>query len=90
MEKLVFSGKGSLSDVELLAIILKTGSKEKTAISLAQEILSKYTNPEQLMQASVEELQEFKGVGLSKATTIVACLEFSSRIRRKILLEKLL
>ncbi|MEB3429883.1 DNA repair protein RadC [Citroniella saccharovorans] len=89
MEKLVFSGKGSLSDVELLAIILKTGSKEKTAISLAQEILSKYTNPEQLMQASVEELQEFKGVGLSKATTIVACLEFSSRIRRKNTIRKI-
>lgn len=42
------------------------------------------------MQASVEELQEFKGVGLSKATTIVACLEFSSELGEKILLEKLL
>lgn len=41
------------------------------------------------MQASVEELQEFKGVGLSKATTIVACLEFSSRIRRKNTIRKI-
>ncbi len=88
-EKLLMKGKGSLSDAELLAILLGSGSREASAVGLAQKILrSVNNNLNELGKCSVAELRKFKGVGEAKAITIVAAMEVGrrrqlSRIREK-------
>jgi|SRR5690625_3255917 len=81
-EKLLLKGKSALSDAELMAIILKSGSRNKSAVQLAQEILSSAENKlNELGRMSVGQLMKFKGVGEAKAITIVAALELGRRRR---------
>ena len=79
-EKLLMKGAESLSDSELLAILIVNGTKSKTAIDLAKEILvlGKNNLPE-LGKLSVKELMKIKGIGEAKAITIVAALEIGRR-----------
>ena len=79
-EKLLLKGAESLSDSELLAILIVNGTKSKTAIDLAKEImvLGKNNLPE-LGKLSVKELMKIKGIGEAKAITIVAALEIGRR-----------
>lgn len=77
-EKLEIYGAKKLSNSELLAIIIKTGTKDETSISLAQKILNlnkdQNTNSLSFLQdTSIEELCKIKGIGKVKATQIVAC-----------------
>ena len=73
-EKLEMYGEKILSNSELLAIIIKTGTKEETSVALAQKILSKArakdNNLRFLQELSIEELKEIKGVGRVKAIQI--------------------
>lgn len=79
-EKLLMKGKGSLSDAELLAILLGSGSREETAVGLAQKILQSIgNNLNELGKCSLAELQKFKGIGEAKAITIVAAMEVGRR-----------
>ncbi len=79
-EKLVSIGRQNLSDAELLAIILKSGSKTETAIQLAQRILKAHNNDvNAVAKLSVNELKKFKGVGLVKAISIAAAFELGRR-----------
>ncbi len=73
-------GAESLSDSELLAILIVNGTRSKTAIDLAKEILilGKNNLPE-LGKLSVKELMKIKGIGEAKAITIVAALEIGRR-----------
>ena len=79
-EKLLMKGAKSLSDSELLAILIVNGTRSKTAIDLAKEILilGKNNLPE-LGKLSVKELMKIKGIGEAKAITIVAALEIGRR-----------
>ncbi|MGV3766731.1 MAG: RadC family protein [Chitinophagaceae bacterium] len=79
-EKLMHKGPSALSDSELLAILLRCGTKEKSAIELSREILDT-SNRElaQLSKTSVSQLMRIKGVGKAKAAMILAALEFSRR-----------
>ena len=79
-EKLLMKGAESLSDSELLAILIVNGTRSKTAIDLAKEILilGKNNLPE-LGKLSVKELMKIKGIGEAKAITIVAALEIGRR-----------
>ena len=79
-EKLLFKGAESLSDSELLAILIVNGTRSKSAIDLAKEILnlSKNNLPE-LGKLTVKELMKVKGIGEAKAITIVAALEIGRR-----------
>ena len=81
-EKLLFFGPESLSDQELLAILLRTGTKEKSALDLAQELLLAggfiY-----LTQVSMEELKGRKGIGLAKAAQLKAAVEIGRRLSRR-------
>lgn len=79
-EKLLMKGPHSLSDSELLAILILTGNKEKSALDLAKEVLKLGKNnlPE-LGKLSVKELTKIKGIGEAKAITIVAALEIGRR-----------
>jgi len=79
-EKLLLKGAETLSDSELLAILIGNGTRSKTAIDLAKEImvLGKNNLPE-LGKLSVKELMKVKGIGEAKAITIVAALEIGRR-----------
>lgn len=79
-EKLLLKGKNALSDAELLAILLGSGSREETAVGLAQRILNAQDNNlDELGKRSLDNLMEFKGIGEAKAITIVAALELGRR-----------
>jgi DNA repair protein RadC len=79
-EKLLMKGAESLSDSELLAILIVNGTRSKTAIDLAKEvlILGKNNLPE-LGKLTVKELMKIKGIGEAKAITIVAAMEIGRR-----------
>lgn len=81
-EKLLLKGKGSLSDAELIAILIASGSKNESAVDLSKRILkSVENNLIELSKLTVTELKKFKGIGEAKAITIVAALELGSRRR---------
>ncbi|HAA90786.1 MAG: DNA repair protein RadC [Thermoanaerobacterales bacterium 50_218] len=73
-------GPGALSTGELLAILLRTGTKEESALELANRLLGNPDGVRFLVEASLEELCKVKGVGLAKATQIKAAIEFGRRI----------
>ena len=83
-EKLEMYGEKVLSDSELLAIIIKTGTKEQTAVSLAQNILALKAkeNIRQLQDISLQELQKIKGIGKVKAIQIKAVCELAKRMSK--------
>ncbi len=79
-EKLALKGADSLSDSELLAILISSGSKEKTAVDLAKEILQLGgNNLEDVGKLSLKQLQKVKGIGVARAITIAAALELGRR-----------
>ncbi len=79
-EKLVLKGRHSLSDAELLAILLASGNKNETAVQLAQRILNQTGNSiNKLAKLQINDLKKFKGVGEAKAVTIAAALEIGRR-----------
>ncbi|MBK7872067.1 MAG: DNA repair protein RadC [Saprospiraceae bacterium] len=79
-EKLLAKGKQSLSDAELLAILLGSGSRDETAVALAQRILKSVENDlNELGRRSIAELTKFKGMGEAKSITIVAAMELGRR-----------
>lgn len=80
-EKLRARGKESLSDSELLAILLRSGTKSKTALDLAAELLAQ--NEDGLVALEdmrVEELSQREGIGEAKAATVLAALELGKRL----------
>lgn len=78
-EKLVKNGASSLSDSELVAILIGSGSGSKNALDLAREILVKFDGLSGLEIASVEEIRKTRGIGEVKAITIKAGLEMGRR-----------
>ena len=83
-EKLELYGEKTLSDAELLAIIIKTGTKEETAIGLAHQILKlnteKTDNISFLRDLTIEEFMRIKGIGKVKAIQIKAVCELATRM----------
>lgn len=73
-------GPSSCSEVELLAIILGSGSRGKTAEQIAQQILDKYGTLPDLMGVSLKELIKIKGLKEVKATQIATVFEIARRI----------
>ena len=79
-EKMMLKGCHALSDAELIAILIGSGTVGESAVALAQRILAQADgNLHDLGKRSVKELQRFKGVGEAKAITIVAALELGRR-----------
>jgi DNA repair protein RadC len=79
-EKMMLKGKSALSDAELLAILIGSGTVGQSAVTLAQDILSSVDrNLHELGKRSIPELQRFKGIGEAKAITIAAALELGRR-----------
>lgn len=81
-EKLVQKGKSVLSDAELIAILIGSGSREESAVELSKRILaSVHNNLNELGTLSIKQLMQFKGIGEAKAITIAAALEMGRRRR---------
>jgi DNA repair protein RadC len=81
-EKLILKGKTALSDAELIAILLGSGSRNESAVDLAKRILSSIDNNlNKLGKLSVSDLQKFKGIGEAKAISIITALELGRRRR---------
>lgn len=79
-EKLAAKGKAALSNAELIAILIGSGSREESAVDLAKRILSSGNNDlNTLARMSIKELCQFKGMGEAKAITILAALELGAR-----------
>ena len=81
-EKLMLKGKSALSDAELLAILIGSGSRNETAVGLCQRILKLVDNNlNSLGKLSITQLSTFKGIGEAKAISIIAALEIGRRRR---------
>ncbi|MGI8600689.1 MAG: RadC family protein [Chitinophagaceae bacterium] len=79
-EKLLLKGAENLSDSELIAILLVNGTKQKSAVELAKDVLkSAKNNLPDLGKLTVKELMKIKGIGEAKAITIVAAMELGRR-----------
>jgi DNA repair protein RadC len=79
-EKLLQKGKTALSDAELLAIIIGSGTRKKSAVELAKEILSSYNNNlSEFSRVQITELLKFNGIGEAKAINIISALELGRR-----------
>ncbi len=79
-EKLLLKGRNSLSDAELIAILIATGSREDSAVELGKKILaSAGNNLNELTKLSVNDLKQIKGIGIAKAITIIAAMELGRR-----------
>ena len=79
-EKMLLKGKAALSDAELIAIIIGSGTVNEDAISLAQRILdSVNANLSELGRRSIKDLMKFKGIGEAKAISITAAVELGRR-----------
>ena len=79
-EKLLLRGAHNLTDAELLAILLRTGTKGKSVISMAQEIINNENNLAKLAAKSSADLIKTTGIGKDKAATLLAAFEISRRI----------
>ncbi|MBJ7449151.1 MAG: DNA repair protein RadC [Parachlamydiales bacterium] len=81
-ERLYNLGAEALSTTELIAILLGSGVKGKSVLHLSQEILSHFGSLENLIDASVDELQQIKGVGFAKALQLKAALHLGLRAQK--------
>ena len=78
-ERLLTRGADGLSDAELLALLLRTGSGSRDAVQLARDLLSRYSSLRDLLDAPVEELVDIEGIGPAKAAAIVAAVALAER-----------
>ena len=81
-EKLMLKGKSALSDAELIAILIGSGSRSESAVDLSKRILASVDNNlNALGKLSISQLMTFKGIGEAKAISIIAALELGRRRR---------
>jgi DNA repair protein RadC len=83
-EKLMLKGKQALSDAELIAILIGSGSRNESAVDLSKRILASVDNNlNALGKLSLKQLMEFKGIGEAKAISIAAAMELGRRRREE-------
>jgi DNA repair protein RadC len=80
-ERLILHGSESLSDSELLAILINTGTKGFSALDAARELLAQYSSITNLVSCDLSELKKIKGVGPAKAVKLAAAFELVKRIK---------
>ena len=84
IERLINKGVMSLSNEELLAIIIRTGTKEKSAKDISSELIGNFGSLKNLADSSYEQLKTIKGIGKSKSALLISCFELSKRINTSI------
>lgn len=82
-ERLIRQGASSLSNQELIAILLRTGTREESVLVLANRILSSFDKIQDLKDATIEEFMKVKGVGEAKAVQLLAAAEIGKRLYQK-------
>ena len=82
-EKLVNLGAASLSDAELLAIFLRTGVQGESAIDIGKKLIIKHGSLAQLGRLEAKEIAQEKGLGLAKASQLLACFELGARVAKE-------
>ena len=88
-EKLINKGNASISNAELIAILIRAGTKKQSAVDISKSILDHVKNNlNELAKMNVKELCRFPGIGEAKAVTILAALELGARIRQEQALTK--
>lgn len=88
-ERLIKYGASNLSNEDLISILIRTGSKDKNVKELSSEILSKIKEISSLNDLSLRELTNIKGVGTTKALTILAAIELGKRVYNANIEEKI-
>lgn len=81
-ERMLASGADTLANHELLAILLRTGSKNESVLQLANRIIQHFEGLRQLKDATIDELKEIHGIGDAKAVELLAAIELGRRISR--------
>ncbi|AZU63499.1 RadC family protein [Neobacillus mesonae] len=79
-ERFILHGPQSLSNHELIAILLRNGTKDESVLQLANRMLTHFEGLRQLKSATLEEITEIKGIGTAKAIQILAAVEIGRRI----------
>ena len=79
-ERFIQYGAESLSNQELIALVLRTGTKEASVLTLAQRVLSHFGNLRMLKEATLEELTKINGIGPAKAIQLLTSIELGRRI----------
>lgn len=79
-EKLIIKGADALSDSELIAILLRTGTKGKSAIDLGSELLKNFGGLKNLFMAPINELKKIKGIDKAKLTSLISAIELARRV----------
>ena len=79
-ERLAKLGVSSLSDYELLAIILRTGTKNESVIEMSKKLLAEFKHISNLNNTTISELMEIKGIGSTKAIELLAAIELGRRV----------
>jgi DNA repair protein RadC len=87
-EKLLNRGAENLTDAELLAILIRNGSREASALDIARMLIEKYGGLNALIKRELKEFQEPKGMGMVKAVTLAAAFEISKRVQASPFKEK--
>ena len=86
-EKLLERGPATLSDAELLAILIGSGSSKESAVDLAKRVLSHFSGLSALGKSTPSQLLAFKGIGPAKAVTLLAAMEITRRRRNEVPVE---
>lgn len=87
-ERFLHNGPQSLSNQELLALLLRTGTKQESVLQLANQLIHSFEELRLLKEASVEELTKVKGIGEAKAIQLLAAVELGRRIHSSYHLER--
>jgi DNA repair protein RadC len=82
-ERLVRQGAESLSNQELIAILLRTGTKQESVLHLANRVLSFFEQIQELKNATLEEIMSVKGIGEAKAVQLLAAVELGRRLSQQ-------
>lgn len=81
-ERMLRAGAGSLSNSELLAVILRTGTINESAVALAQRLMTEAGGLRRLVEMNIDQLTALKGIGQAKALQVQACIELGKRLVR--------
>lgn len=82
-EKLIYSNPSSLSTAELLALVIRTGNRGKSAVQLAEDVIAYSSDYDGLGNIDIKEMVDIDGIGVSKACSIVASIELGRRVLLK-------
>ncbi len=83
-ERLAAKGPGALTDAELIAILLRTGLQGANAVAIGAQLLRKFGSLQALARASVEDLQQVKGIGRDKAVTLLAAFTLARKMAEEL------